>query len=109
MEHLINDISTLTNVTRQWYGKLISIEEQVICDYVDTMINDKKNDVVQIDIGLGTLSILVKDNELKYSFTPSESLHESIVTLLETEKNPLVKAVETNLEKKILSAYKELL
>lgn len=109
MEHLVNDLSTLTNVTKQWYNKVLGVAEQVLCDYVDTMMNDKKNDVVQVDIGLGIISILVQNNELKYSFTPSESLNKSIIEMLETGENPLIKATETNLEGKILKAYKELL
>lgn len=106
--YLTKDISGITSIKNNVIQKLNHIGELCICDYINEldMLNE---DVLQIDIGIGIISILVKDDELEYSFYPSNTLEKSLIRTIEKKESPLVKLSEINLENKINSTYKDIM
>ena len=53
-----------------------------------------------------TNRILIIEDEIQYSFSPSTSLEKSMIKTIETKQSPLVNKLEINLENKINSTYK---
>ena len=105
---LLKDISSITNINDKVINKMSQISELCICDYLDELdcINE---DVLNIDIGIGTISMLIIENEIQYSFSPSNKLETMIIKTIETKENPLVNKLEINLENKINSTYKDIM
>lgn len=105
--YLLKDISPLTNIKDKIINKMSNISELCICDYINEldMIDE---DVLNIDIGIGIISMLIVDDEIQYSFSPSESLEKMIIKTIEDKESPLVNKLEVNLENKINSTYKDI-
>ena len=108
MAKLVDDLSTITNISRQTLEKLTSLSISCICDAVEDDVL-KGNDVVTIDIGIGQLMIKHTDNDMRYKFIPGAKLEEAVVQTIINDKNPLKVEIEDTLKKRILSIYKELL
>lgn len=106
--NLLKDVSNITRLRTSVMNTLTDVAKYCICDYIDNLkINDEE--VVEIDVGIGTLFIEVLDEEVKYQFKPSTNLERSIVSTIVDEDNPLTRAAELNLEKRIYNTYKGLL
>lgn len=104
---LLSDISTVSLIKPATLSKLENIAESCLCDYlVEASLQDE--DLVEINIGIGTLSILTVDNELQYQFRPSQSLEKKFVSSYTSCESPIVLKSEEGLEARLLSAYKEL-
>ena len=108
---IIKDISTLTNIPTYIIDNIFNIlEKEVQKEIYDSVLLYKK-DKLDINIGIGNLSIDVDMNKgsLTYDFIPSKSLEKGIVKSLKEEKNPIIENVEKNFKNKVLSTYKELI
>ena len=104
---LLKDISAITSIKDTILNKISDISELCICDYIHELgIIDE--DVLQIDIGFGIVSLLVIDDEIKYSFSPSSSLEKLLIKTIENKESPMVHKLEVNLENKINSTYKDI-
>ena len=108
MNNIVEDISTLTTIKEEYLNSLVAKSEWCICSYVENSILNKES-ITKIDIGIGSLSILVEDNTIKYKFIPSEQLENAIRTTIINDKNPLKLKLEKVLVDKIINVYKELL
>lgn len=109
MRDLIKDISTITTIPTESLEKLVTKGEWCICDYVEDTILGKDSKVVEINIGIGTISIIMDNDRLIYRFIPSERLEELVIDTVKNETNPLKKTIEKSLVNKITNVYKELL
>ena len=109
MENLIDDLSKLTTIPAEYLNRLITKCEWCVCDYVDTNILEKSSNIVEFDIGLGTISIILDDNKLIYRFVPSKSLEKSVINTIKNNSNPLKLTFEKNLVNKITEVYKEMI
>lgn len=107
MTNLINDVSALTSINEKLLNKIVDVVVYSINDSVAESILSKEN-VTQIDTGIGTLSILVNDNELKFKFVPSAKLRESIISTIKNEENTLTNTLETNIADRFTKLYKEI-
>ena len=107
-QNLLRDISALTAVSIKTINKMSMLSEICFCDYLNEL-DMSGEDVVNIDIGIGTISLLVVDDTIQYQFRPSYSLENKLVRTIEDKRVPLVDTLETNLENKIQATYKELL
>ena len=105
--YLLKDVSSLTNINDKIIDKLSNVSKLCICDYINELdIIDE--DVLNIDIGIGIISMLIVDDEIQYSFSPSESLEKTMIKTIEDKESPLINKLEVNLEKKINSTYKDI-
>ena len=99
-------------------GKLIGVTEMTkIARKADGSIQNEEDpaapvplkgeNLVDINIGIGTLSILVDNDVIQYRFVPSNSLESNIKKTVVEGKNPLVEKAEKLLAKKIIDTYKD--
>ena len=108
MYNLIKDIATITLIKFPIFSKLINVSEVCICDYVNTS-QIKGSDIIEVDIGIGTLFINIANDEILYKFVPSKKLEKKLVKTIVDGKSPIIDKVENKLNNKILNTYKELL
>lgn len=88
-------------------NKFKEISEDCICDYVlDARI--KEDDLLEVDIGIGKISMLILEDGIEYMFKPSSSLEKSISKSILNNKSVLLEDVEKGLSNRLLSTYKEL-
>ena len=106
--HLLKDLSSLTLIKDKIFDKLTSTSELCIGDYLNEL-DLVGEDVLHINIGIGTISMLVIDDEIQYAFKPSTTLESTIIHTIENKQSPLVTAAEINLDTKITSTFKELI
>ena len=108
MYSLINDLSTLTTIPVSNLTELVKKSNFCICDDLEDSILAKK-DSTDIDIGIGTLTIKVVNNNVKYRFTPSKQLESNVTSTIIDNKNPLTCEAENALVNRIMETYKDFL
>lgn len=108
MINLFDDLSTVTNIGKFNFDKLNNKSILLIAHAVDEAIRENK-DLIDIDIGIGILTITNIKEELNYSFTPNTILHNNINKVLKGKGNPLIDAINQKIEVRLKSAYKELM
>lgn len=106
-QNLLADVSTLTTLGMPIINKIANAEQCCICDYVQEVIMEDE-DLLEIDLGYGILSILVLDNEIKYSFKPSAKLEKSLVDIMNGGESPVFTQLSTKLLKRLETAYKDI-
>ena len=102
---LTKDLSVLTGISEQSLKKLADKSIYCICNSVEDLIYSRC-DELQIDIGIGTLKILLVDNVVKYKFIPNGKLETAISKTIVNEQNELVDVLESALVGKIENVYK---
>lgn len=108
MKHkLLPDLSSIYSIRISLLNKLSELAELCICDYL-LEAKIKNDDLVEINIGIGKIVILLLEDSLEYQFIPSSNLEKHSINTLLDMNSPLKDAVETGLENKLLSTYKEL-
>ena len=105
MNSLIDELSTLTTIPVTSITNLADKSLWCICNCVEES-KLGNNDLTEIDIGIGILSILVENNNIQYRFVPSKKLEAAVRDTIVNKKNPLTQAAESALTKRILEAYK---
>lgn len=108
MINLVEDISSLTDVSENTLKKFIPIILQCLGHYVHEQ-QCKKSDSCVIDLGVGELHIKLDKEGIRYRFTPSKELEATLISTLKTKTSPMITKLEKNLQEKIERAYKELL
>jgi hypothetical protein len=103
----LKDISVLTTIPYFSLQNLFRTLEDVISYDVKESLLDKEN-ICEIDIGIGTLNILVTEDEIKYKFIPSKTLSEAVINSVQHKDSPLVIKAEQSLSRKIMNTYKDL-
>lgn len=107
-QYLLQDLSAVSAIPVKTFTKLVELSEYCISDMVNEL-DMSDDDLLELDIGLGTISILIVDDSVQYAFSPSSALEDIIVKTLEDKMTFLTDALERNLESKLLATYKELL
>ncbi len=108
MTNLIDDISTLTSVSKSVLNSMLSTSEAIICHSVVEYIADME-DYAEIDIGIGTLYIKSCEDGIHYKFLPSEHLEAAVSNSVRFRRSTLSKRVDDTLMRRITKTYKELL
>lgn len=107
MTNLIKDVSAITNINEKLLNKIVDIAIYCINDAVEESVLNKEC-ITQVDIGIGTLSILASNNELKFKFIPNAKLRESVISTIKNEENTIDKVVESNIVEKLTKLYKDI-
>jgi hypothetical protein len=105
---LIKDLNSLTTIPESSLSKLLDISNWDICNCVEETTLQKDN-LAKIDLGLGTLMILMEEDNIRYKFIPSRELEVNIKNTYLKKENPLKNNLEKSLVKKITEIYKEFL
>ena len=105
--NLLEDISNLSTVAITNLNKLTSLSEDVIGHAVLEAILNKDN-MVEVDIGIGLLYILISEDEIKYKFIPSTKVQNSVELAVNKKKSKLIERVDEVLGRRIMNTYKDL-
>ena len=108
MIDIVNDVAQLSGCSTTSLINLLTLSEDCICSSILESISNGRN-VVSLNIGIGTLSLLLDDNKVMYKFTPSQKLEGKIVATIKDGYDPLVEKTENALANNFLKVYKELL
>lgn len=108
MIDVIEDTAKITTIPKATLDKLISKFVYCISDAVAEAGACEK-DVVDLDIGLGTVSIKLAAEQLTYKFIPSEELNSAVKSAIKNGQNLLEDRLESAFIDRITHAYKELL
>ena len=107
MNRLIDDINSLTSISKVALKDIATISEDAISHCVFEAISSKKSHC-EVDIGVGILYIKYEGNEIRYRFVPSKRLEKNISHTISSQQSPIVTAVESSFKEKVEKAYKEL-
>lgn len=108
MTDIINDVAQLSGCSTTSLLNLLSLGEDCICSSILEHIDNGRN-VVALNIGLGTLSLLIDDNKVLYKFTPTQKLEGKIISTIRDGYDPLAEKAENAIASNFLKVYKELL
>ena len=101
------DLSKLVTIDKLYIDRIFNKINWCISDYVEKAIAEGDN-LVEVDLGFGTLSILIENDNVRYRFKPSPTLEKSLVNTIINEQNELDLVVEKNLVQKLVNIYKEM-
>lgn len=109
MYDIVNDISTLTNVSKVTIDTLFDKMILCICHnlYEGMCVNGA--DAVESDIGIGILYVRKVGDELKFRFEPSAKLSTAVKDVMFMGIDPLTSSVEITLKERLENTYKDLL
>lgn len=109
MSNIVQDLATLTTLPVSNVEYLFDIiTDSISHEVLEGKLNN--SEFVTISLGkVGKLLISLTDSELRYKFIPSSYLEEKLITTLTTEESSLEKRLQESLDKRIISAYKDLL
>ena len=105
---IVKDTSTLTTIPEKTLRKLTTKIIYCICDAVKDLQQTEEHSV-DLDIGIGTLSIGLINDSIYYKFTPSSELEENVKSTVLNEQNLLEDALEAALVERLTKTYKDLL
>ena len=101
-------LSKLTTIDPKALDRLIDLGECVIVDSILEGIESRENPV-EIDVGIGTLTVQILDDSVRYRFSPSAKFGDDVGNAIRHGANPLDKKVESTLVDKFINTYKDLL
>lgn len=104
--NLVEDLSKLTTISTVNINRLVQLSQMIITHSVLEAVNDDK-EICNVDIGIGTLSFLISENELKYKFTPSEIFEKQLVKSIKHGESPICIDASNKLKEKITRTYKD--
>ena len=108
IKNVISDLSVLTTIPENTFNKLVRKINYIICDSVIDAKLDSDN-LLELNLGIGTLYIQVASDQCKYKFLPSNDLNNLLKNTLETGENPLENILENSLINKLSNTYKDLI
>ena len=108
---LIEDISVLTQIPVYILEKISDVAIKNICHqvYTEHIISEKNIINVDLEIGILSLEVNTLDGTIEYTFIPSKQLEKDLIETMREKKSVLTEAISSNLNKKVLNLYRELL
>lgn len=108
MIDIMEDVSAITTIPKDSLNKIVEKQTWCICHALQESKLNYEN-IVEINIGIGSLLISDQDEVVKYKFIPSETLEEAINETLKSGKSPLELKLEKSLINKIVKTYKDII
>lgn len=104
---IVKDTAILTTISDKVLRKLIEKSIYCISDALaETRIQHKH--VLDLDIGIGVLSLNLSNNSVQYKFVPSDVLETVVRDTYIRRINLLENTLEESLVNKVTNTYKEL-
>lgn len=107
MIDLLQDLSTLTNVSALTWKEMTRRSTSLLSHYVVEAQQAQLNNI-DVDIGIGLLRLKFEGDDLKFRFEPSRELSRKIQKAVDSNTSSLVHDVDAELGKRFSSTYKEL-
>lgn len=107
MIDLLDDLSKLTGIKQFNLKKLNLLSELDIANSLYEIMQQSNR--LDIDVGIGTLTIHLQGDEVVYCFEPSNNLKKLVNETVTNNESHLVKIMENKLDDKIVRTYKDIL
>lgn len=109
MIRTLTDLEKLTQIKATTLEKLVSCLEYIIVDNVSEKNMLATNDsIINLDIGIGVLTIAVVDDNVKYYFKPSSSLEKGLINAINNNENILETKLTNSINSHIYKVYKDM-
>jgi hypothetical protein len=105
---LKNDLCAITGVSDDSANKVVRLCEDILCHCVFESITDKEQ-LTQVDIGIGELYIRRDGDLIKYKFIPNDEFDNKVRNTYKNGASPLIIKANKSLKLKFDRAYKELI
>ena len=106
--NILDDICEITTIPNASMHKLFDKIGFCIANAIyEGYLN--KQQIIEVNIGLGTIIVSIDSNQLVYKFVPSCKLEKNIVDSIRNNKNPLDIKLEETFVNRILNTYKDML
>lgn len=105
MNKMSEDLSKLTTIPENILIKLFDKIRWIIGD----AICEANSDLVEIDIGIGTLLLSNELEHVRYKFIPDDSLDETIRNCFNDHISPIEQQLEKRFIDRIIHTYKDIL
>lgn len=107
MENLNEKIAILSTINKKNLDRLSELGALAFVDVVkNAIMNGEKQ--LDVDIGLGVVTVNMENEVMRFRFVPSAKLKEGIASLSEGGKTELENLLESTLKTKIENTYKDL-
>ena len=106
--NVVKDVSALSTIQERVILKLLDKFNYSICEAVEEAVLQEE-EVVELNIGLGTLILKLSEDGIRYKFIPSQKLETSVKNTFIYRQNLLEDVLEENLVNRITNTYKDLL
>ena len=103
--NVIEDLSKLTTINELTLQRLSDKVSWCIADSVEQSVL-AGDSTSEIDIGIGTLTVMATGDEVRYRFQPNSKLNKAVTSTVITGKNPLTFNLESTLVQKICNTCK---
>lgn len=108
MRDVVQNLSTLTTISKDTLNQLIDKSMMCMFDAIlESCMSNKE--ATELDIGIGILTILYSNNEIRYKFRPSAKFEEGVIRTIVRHDNTLDKTVDKELKERLVHTYKDLL
>lgn len=103
----IKELNKITTIPESNLNKIFDWLELCISHNVCVENEEKPNEPIVLDIGIGNLTITIDSENIKYGFKPSMKLENQMINAADGI-DPLAKVLEEKLSEKLLKIYKEI-
>lgn len=94
--NLIQDAALITDIPENSIKKLMRRIAWCMCNDIEEGIKKGEN-LIHLNLGIGVISIYIEEDTIKYRFTPSNKLENSIKKTINEGENPLILKLEESL------------
>ena len=106
--NVVKDVSVLTTISEKILSKLLDKVNYSICESIqEALITD--DELVSLDLGIGTLNIKLSEDGIRYKFIPSKKLEDNVKNTFIYRQNLLENTLEETIVNRVTNTYKDLL
>ena len=107
MIDIIKNINKITTIPKSQLDDVV--HKAQLCIAHEVIDLDETNPVIDLDIGIGILSLVYADDNITYRFRPSQGTEKLLISAIKSGQSPIVQECEKKITERILTTYKELL
>ena len=108
MGQIDKDLSTITTISLNSTQKFLDRFQDCICYSLQEQLKQNE-EYIELDIYIGTLILVNRDDDIEFKFIPSNKFESDIISTYNNKECPLIHKLEDSLTTKIKAAYKEFL
>jgi hypothetical protein len=107
MINIIKDTAVLTTIPEKAIRKIV---EKMIYSINEAVVEARLTgeNMIELEIGLGTLIIRLEDDSIQYKFVPGEKLEESVKNSFINKQNLLEDVLDASIVNRLTNIYKDL-
>lgn len=104
---VLKDLSILTAIPYSSLQKVLLKINDIICHDIKEAYYQGE-ELLELDIGIGKLTLSLINDVISYAFVPSAQLEKKIIDSFNSSDDALITQLEQSVKNKIINSYKEL-